>query len=323
MPIFKKKKPPQPKIPTSPFSSLTNTSVASPFATGSSSLTTAGGKTSLDSSSILAPQLQTAATTAMGGFNSGLDYINQNPQQRFDSITSGNDLYYNVLADQLSKAQDTALARAQITGRSRGLENSNTTGAAMGSIYNDALRREREAQLASYNFGTQQATNQTATNLGAIKGLNELSSPLASLAGSQLMQGRMAGDQYARDKAMAEYQAQLQAYQLQQQNSGWGSGLGSILGAGIGLATGGAGSALIPLLGGIGGGIGGLATGGNGANSFSSAIGPLSQLGFGGFNGFGGASQGFVPMGPPSYFANTGGLAGGGGLRDLSSGAFF
>lgn len=314
MPIFKKKKPPQPKIPSSPMSSLTETSVTSPFATGLSQLQTTGGKTSINSSSTLVPELQQAAGTAMGGFNSGLSYLNLNPQERFNAITGGNDLYYNVLADQLAKAQDTALARAQTSARARGLTNASTTGGAIGSILNDSLRREREAQLASYNFGTQQATNQVGTNLGAISGLNQLSSPLAQLAGSQLISSRQFGDQYAQQKAQAEYNAAMDAYKIQQQNAGWGSGLGSILGAGIGLATGGAGSALIPVLGGIGGGIGGLATGGNGANSFASAIGPMSQLGFGGL--FGGASQGFAPtptyQAPmQSYFQNYGLNSGG------------
>lgn len=285
MSFGKPKKPPTQKTPASPFSTLEQTSYQSPFATGRSDLAPVviGGKTynELNTTTELTPQLQQSANTAQTGFGSGLDYLSQSPDQRFQSITSGNDLYYNVLADQLAQAQNMQLARAGMQGQSRGLQNSTTTGAAQAGILNDALRRERENQLASYNFGTQQATNQVGTNLGAMQGIQALSAPAAQMAAQQMMQGRQFGDQYAMQKAQADYQSAMAQYQQQQASAGWGSGIGSAIGAGLSLAaapfTGGASLSYLPAAAALGGTVGSFGTGGTGGNSLGSAIGALSS----------------------------------------------
>ena len=229
-----KPKAPELKIPASPFSTLGEVNFASPFASSQSEIVPfyKGARSNrINTTTQLTPELQQAAGSAQQGFGAGLEYLAQNPSQRMADISGGRDLYYNVLADQLASAENKALGRARVFGQTRGLSDSTTQGAAVAGVLDDSLKREREAQLAAFNLGQQTASNQVGTTLGAISGLNNLSTPLGQLVSGQLIQGRQFGDQYAQQKATAEYEAAYRQYQqeLQQYNqnkAGWGQAIG-------------------------------------------------------------------------------------------------
>lgn len=246
-----KPKAPKFKAPSSPFSTLQDVSFDSPFASSSSEIVPMykGARTNvINTQSQLNQPLQQAAESAQQGFGAGLSYLAADPSQRFADISGGRDLYYNVLSDQLRSAENKALGRAALQGQSRGLSNSTTQGAAIAGIMDDSLKREREAQLAAFNLGQQTATNQVGTTLGAISGLNNLTTPLGQLVSGQLIQGRQFGDNYAMNKAQAEYQAKMAQYQqeLQDRQNRLGAigqfaslgGLFPLGGAITGLATG-------------------------------------------------------------------------------------
>lgn len=225
-------KQPELNIPASPFSRLAKTTFDGPFAQVTSNLVKArpGSKAMrLANTARLSQPLQQAANSAQEGFGAGLAYLAEDPSTRFASIAGGNDLYYNVLADQMRSAETAALGRAALQGQSRGLSDSTTQGTAIAKIMDDRLKRERESQLAAFNLGQNTATNQVGTTLGAISGLNALTTPIAQFTGGQLMQGRQFGDNFAMQKAQAEYQAQMAAYQQALANqSGWGTAIGSL-----------------------------------------------------------------------------------------------
>lgn len=317
---------PELKIPSSPFSRLNVVDFNSPFAGSRSEINRSPiGKKSnrIETNTELSQPLQQAAQSAQQGFGAGLSYLAADPSQRFAEISGGQDLYYNVLADQLASAEKKALSRAAVQGQSRGLSDSTTQGAAIAGIMDDSLKREREAQLAAFNLGQQTATNQVGTNLGAISGLNSLAMPLGQLASSQLIQGRQFGDQYAANKAQAEYQAAMAQYQqdLKDYNSkaGWGGSLGSLAGAALAIGaapfTGGASLAFLPAAASLGGGIGSFATGGSPqgvGNILGPGLGSLGSLG----SSFGGTSVSAAPSGgmgfsPTSNMLSSQGLMGG------------
>lgn len=325
-----KPKAPELKIPTSPFSTLQDVSFDSPFATASSEIVPLykGARTNvINTESQLNQPLQQAAESAQQGFGAGLSYLAADPSQRFADISGGRDLYYNVMADQLASAEKKALGRAALQGQSRGLSNSTTQGAAIAGIMDDSLKREREAQLAAFNLGQQTATNQVGTTLGAISGLNNLTTPLGNLVSGQLIQGRQFGDNYARAKAQAEYQAKLVQYQQDmqdyQQNRGFGGSIGSLIGAGLAIGaapfTGGASLSLLPAATSLGGGIGSFATGGTPSqvgNILSPGLGSLGSLGstFGGTSVNAAPATGveITPFSPTANFLQQNNAMGGG-----------
>jgi len=216
-----KPKAPELKIASSPFSTLGEVNFDSPFASSMSEIVPfyKGARSNrINTTTQLSEPLQQAAESAQQGFGAGLSYLAADPSQRFADISGGRDLYYNVLADQLASAENKALGRAALQGQSRGLSNSTTQGAAIAGIMDDSLKREREAQLAAFNLGQQTATNQVGTTLGAISGINNLATPLGQLVSGQLIQGRQFGDNFAMQKAQAEYQAKLNQYQQEMQD---------------------------------------------------------------------------------------------------------
>lgn len=300
------KKPPKLKIPASPFSTLLRTDISGPFATARSRIKRISPQTratEVVTTSGLTPELQGAAASAQRGLAGSLGYLEQDPSQRFQSITGGSDIYYNALADQLRRQEELALGRAAAFGQSRGLANSTLQGSALAEIFDDRLKRERDAQLAAFNLGTQMATQNVGTNLGAISGLNNLVSPLAQLASSQVIQGRQFGDQFAAQKARAEYQSDLNRFNFdQQRRSGFGRAIGSLTGpiggaiysgitgdpaalnAGVGVFSNVLGAALPFFAGGLGGGLPSLGAVSAPAPGFSPTAQALSSRGFQGSN---------------------------------------
>lgn len=232
-------KPPEYQAPNTYTNRLKQSYVENPFARTESVFQTAlnsEGKP-IKSTNNVALRTTTKPSEALqqginlGGnvINRNLEYLQQAPDQRFASITGGNDLYYNVLADQLSKAQEQALGRARVAGQSRGLTNSTTQGAAIASIQNDALRRERENQLAAFNLGQTTATGNVGTGLGVLSGIGNIINPMQSQNLSTLANLRSQGDQIAMQQAQAKYQSDMARFQQQQANlAAWGQAIGGI-----------------------------------------------------------------------------------------------
>jgi len=231
--------PPEYKAPTTYLGNMRQVRSDNPFAYTQSTFSHArgaNGKTlrgpnSIALSTVTRPKefIQQGIDTAGNVMNQNLSYLQQDPNQRFASITGGNDLYYNVLADQLASAERQALGRAKLFGQSRGLTNSTTQGAAVGKIMDDSLKREREAQLAAFNLGQQTATGNVGTGLGVLSGINNIISPQATQTASMLGNLRTTGEQINQENAMREYQSAMAQYQQQQANqAAWGKALGMV-----------------------------------------------------------------------------------------------
>lgn len=285
-------KPPAYKAPNSYLGNLSQTRTVTPFADTNSRFrnkrdVTTGkrmtGKNAIELYSETTPSafMQEGIDQGAGLMNSNLAYLNQTPDQRFASITGGNDLYYNALRGQLDLQNQQAMGRAQLGAASRGMVNSTAQGGAIAGIQNDALRREREAQLAAFGLGQQTATGNVGTGLGVLSGINNIISPQQQVNQTQLGGLRTTGEQINQQNAMAKYQSDMARFQQQQANqAAWGqaigglSPLGGFIHAGVTGNPAGAvaGSqtfnnvmgAMMPMMGGMpGGGMGGLQGGGS------------------------------------------------------------
>lgn len=234
--------PPSYKAPSTYLGNLSQTRTLSPFADTSSRFRNKRdidtgkrftGKNAIELMTEIRPKefVQRGIDTGGDVMNTNLEYLTQDPSQRFAAITGGNDLYYNVLRDQLESAEDKALGRARLFGQSRGLSDSTTQGAAIAGIMDDSLKREREAQLAAFNLGQQTATTNTGTGLAVLSGLNSILQPQASANLSALGSLRKTGEEINMQNAMREYQSKLAQYQAQQANqSAWGRAIGALTG---------------------------------------------------------------------------------------------
>lgn len=305
-------KPPEYKAPTTYLGRLGRVESTSPFADSRTAfLNIPGAKAKnnirMVTSSRPTPLLKEGINLGGNLMNANLGYLNQTPDQRFASITGGNDLYYNVLADQLASAEQKALGRAAVQGQSRGMSNSTTQGAAIANIMDDRLKREREAQLAAFNLGQQTATGNVSTGLGVLSGINNIVTPQAQATAAQLGQLRSVGEQINMQNAQREYESAMARYQADQVNSGWGGSIGSLAGSALGLGlapfTGGASLKAIPVLSGFGGGIGSIATGGLG--SASSGLGNIAGSTAGAIAGL--PTSWFSSSAPSSVYAPIGG----------------
>lgn len=195
------------KAPQNPYGKLTVVRSDNPFTNTVSKLQKVGKNYRQDTVSELAPDLQQARDTSGAGLNTNLQYLQQDPTQRMDSITGGSDLYYNALQGQLNKAEQQATGRSQIAAQTRGLTNSTTQGTALAQIANDRLQRDREAMLGAFGLGQNTATQNVGTNQGVLGSLYSMVQPMTQQTSSQLMQGRQFGDQMAMSIAQNEYAA--------------------------------------------------------------------------------------------------------------------
>lgn len=196
------------KAPQNPYGKLTLVRSDNPFVNTVSKLQKVGKNYRQDTTSQLAPDLQQARDTSGLGLNTNLQYLQQDPDQRFASITGGNDLYYNALQGQLDRAERQATGRSQIAAGNRGMTNSTTQGAALAQIANDRLQRDREAMLGAFGLGQNTATQNVGTNQGVLGSLYSMVQPMTQQTSSQLQSGRLAGDQMALQIAQQEYAAE-------------------------------------------------------------------------------------------------------------------
>lgn len=267
------KGPPEPKkakvqATPSQYSGVTNSSFSGPFGSGTSTLNKATN--SIDATATLSPELQNSANLAQSGLTNNLAYINRNPEQQVNFATSGQDPYYNVLAEQANQAFDSNLGRLRLQAFKGGGLNSTAAGGAYGNLAHNKNLYDNQILLNALQYGNQNALQGAQANLGAIGGLAQLVYPLQSAANAQLNTALQSKDRAdaatvaARNQAEANYAQAMNEYSATK-NAGMGSGIGSMVGAGLAIGaapfTGGASLALLPAAMSLGGKAGGMIQG--------------------------------------------------------------
>lgn len=264
----------------SAFDGVDSASFSSDFGTGLSGFkVNPDGTKAIETSASLNPGLQGVATTATGGLQNNLSYLNQDPNQRVGFLTSGQDPLYNVLQENLRRTTDNNLGRARLTAFGTGNQNSTAGGAALGQILNNDALNQQQNLYQALQYGNQTATGNANTNLGTLGGLANLVYPLASTSNSNLLTAKqdqsqaLAATAAARNAAEQQYISALNNYNSTK-NAGMGSGIGSLIGGGLALAaapfTGGASLSFLGPAMAMGGAAGGLAQGGSGPVSMGS-----------------------------------------------------
>lgn len=242
----------------SSFAPVKSTSFGSDFGTGTSSIDPTTGQWSTSSS--LSPGLKQVADSSTSGLNNNINYLNQDPSQRFASIAAGQDPTYNAIQTQSQRQTDQALGRAQVDAQSAGNLNSTALGAQLGAIHNDDILRTNTNQANAYTLGNQTATNNANTLLGSLTGMGNLSYPLATGANSNLTTANQSIDTNGQFNAQQQQQAQIQNQNLAMQQQAQHQALiGSLVNAAAtigGAAIGG------PLGGAIGSKLGGMVSNG-------------------------------------------------------------
>lgn len=239
------------------------------------------GSKIFQTSATLAPQLAAIGNTAMTGAQDNLNYLQRSPEEQVGWLTSGNDPFYNVMAERARQAQLEAVGRQRVNAQMGGLNNSTTFGSALGRIANEDMLRQNQMLLAALEYGNNNARTNGQFNLSTISGLNGLMTPYGAAAASQLQTAKSSQDQAAAATAAAQNQAELaQAQAMNQYNASkpgtnWGS-VGGLIGGGLALAaapfTGGASLSFLPAAMGAGSMAGGLFGGGGGGGGSYGAI---------------------------------------------------
>lgn len=226
---YKGKKPERQKVydTKSTYGGLNEATFSGPFGSATSSISAkdpATGQRTMDTNMSLAPQLQQAGDTAMGGLNNNLGFINRDPNEQVSYLKGGQDPLYNVLKQQTQDTYDTNMGRLRLDAQKAGAGNSTAAGAAYGKLMGDKALTDNQVLLQGLNYGNQTATQNAGTNLGAIGNLAQLAYPLGSAANAQLNTGLQSQDRAfaatasAQNQAEAAYTQQMNQYRANERN---------------------------------------------------------------------------------------------------------
>lgn len=240
---YKGAKPAKAKVsPTvSGYQDVSGSSFNGPFGSGSSSFGAADpvtGKKQIDTSMSLSAPLQQAGNTASTGLNDNLAYLQRDPTEQVNHLTSGQDPLYNVLHEQSQRAYDQNLGRLHLDAQQAGGSNSTAAGAAYGRLMGDKGLIDNQNLYQGLSYGNQTATQNAGTNLGAIGNLAQLTYPLGSAANAQLntaVQGQdraQAATAQSQNTAENNYTASNNQYNQQKQAALW-SAIGGTLSGGL------------------------------------------------------------------------------------------
>jgi hypothetical protein len=237
---------PAPTPIQSPYAGIQNYSVN---LDGLSNSVTGKNDGNLNSFSFLAPGLKQAQDTATTGLNSGLSYLSRSPQSRLQDLASGNNDYYNLSRILANKDYATNIADTNQNLSSRGLQDSTTAGAYLGTLANTQLERDLQNKIASLDYLDQKASNDVNINSGVIGQMANIQAlPLqqtiqehqvgyGSIDQNNQFNANLAQQNAQFNAQQAQQAAQINA-QIQQQRAQSLSGLGgNLVGGALSLAS--------------------------------------------------------------------------------------
>ena len=204
------------------------------IASGTSTMT--GGK--LQSTGSLSPGLRKNFDLATSGLEGNLRYLNQSPDQQFQTLQSGGNPFFNEQKEYLDRAFSTRMGQLGNSLGSRGLQNSTVAGSMAAGAAQDAALRENALINQSLDFQNQRALQNAAFQQSNVLGLPQLAFQPAALSNQNLMGARNTDAQVAMFNAdqqnkMAMMNAQLDAARSTANRQMWGSIAGSVAGAGL------------------------------------------------------------------------------------------